>query len=176
VLILNIRIDVPEWLAWALKAGVREDVTRFIEQNPDALLRPVPDKAAPFSTPRAWASLSRALDLVGARGKLTGPLVRALAVGRVSEDDARRFAATWMGTPAESVTLEEKLNWPLAELDLSVRATNCLESEGVTTVRELVTRVDDELLEIRNFGESTLREVKAKLALHGLALGMKLGS
>ena len=62
----------------------------------------------------------------------------------------------------------------LAELELSVRATNCLESEGITTVRELVIRNDDELLEIRNFGESTLREVKAKLALHGLSLGMRL--
>jgi DNA-directed RNA polymerase alpha subunit len=134
----------------------------------------VPDKAVPFSTPRAWASLSRALDLVGARGSLTGPLVRALAVGRVSEDDARRFAATWMGTPAESVSLEEKLNWSLAELELSVRAKICLEREGLLKVRDVVTRSDDELLEIRNFGDTQLRELKAKLALHGLALGMTL--
>src|SRR5262245_10230492 len=39
VLILSIRIDVPEWLAWAPANGVRGDVTRFIEQNRDALLR-----------------------------------------------------------------------------------------------------------------------------------------
>ena len=174
VLILNIRIDVPEWLAWAQANKVREEVVKYIEGNPEALLRPVPDKAVPFSTPRAWAALARALDLVGARGQLTAPLVRALAVGRVSEDDARRFAAAWLGTPAESTTLEEKLNWSLAELDLSVRATTCLESEGVTVVRELVIRTDDELLEIRNFSETVLREVKAKLALHGLSLGMRL--
>jgi DNA-directed RNA polymerase subunit alpha len=55
-----------------------------------------------------------------------------------------------------------------------VRATNCLESEGITTVRDLVIRNDDELLEVRNFGETTLKEVKAKLAERGLALGMKL--
>ncbi len=174
VLILNVRIDVAEWLAWATANKVRDDVLKFIEANPDALLRPVPDKATPFSTPRAWASLGRALDLVGERGKLTGPLVRALAVGRVSEDDARRFAATWLGNPAESHTLDEKLNWSLAELELSVRATNCLESEGICTVRELVVRTEDELMEVRNFGETTLREVKAKLALHGLGLGMRL--
>src|SRR5438270_1504283 len=42
--------------------------------------------------------------------------------------------------------LERKLNMSLAELELSVRATNCLESEGTTTVRDLVTRNDDELL------------------------------
>ena len=92
----------------------------------------------------------------------------------MSEDDARRFAAAWVGTPAESTSLEEKLNWPLAQLELSVRATICLEAEGITVVRDLVVRTEDELLEIRNFGETTLREVKAKLALHGLSLGMKL--
>src|SRR5579871_5302440 len=70
--------------------------------------------------------------------------------------------------------LERKLNMSLAELELSVRATNCLESEGITTVRDLVIRTDEELLEVRNFGETTLREVKNKLAERGLHLGMKL--
>jgi DNA-directed RNA polymerase subunit alpha len=70
--------------------------------------------------------------------------------------------------------LERKLNMSLAELELSVRATNCLESEGITTVRDLVIRTDEELLEVRNFGETTLKEVKAKLAERGLHLGMKL--
>jgi DNA-directed RNA polymerase subunit alpha len=70
--------------------------------------------------------------------------------------------------------LERKLNMSLAELELSVRATNCLESEGITTVRDLVIRSEEELLEVRNFGETTLREVKSKLAERGLSLGMKL--
>jgi DNA-directed RNA polymerase subunit alpha len=70
--------------------------------------------------------------------------------------------------------LERKLNMSLAELELSVRATNCLESEGITTVRDLVIRSDEELLEVRNFGETTLKEVKAKLQERGLHLGMKL--
>src|SRR5262249_34816195 len=70
--------------------------------------------------------------------------------------------------------LERKLGMSLAELELSVRATNCLESEGITTVKDLVIRTDDELLEGRNFGEATLREVKQKLAERGLHLGMKL--
>lgn len=70
--------------------------------------------------------------------------------------------------------LERKLNMSLAELELSVRATNCLESEGITTVRDLVIRTDEELLEVRNFGETTLKEVKSKLAERGLHLGMKL--
>jgi len=70
--------------------------------------------------------------------------------------------------------LERKLNMSLAELELSVRATNCLESEGITTVRDLVIRNDEELLEVRNFGETTLKEVKIKLQERGLSLGMKL--
>ena len=72
--------------------------------------------------------------------------------------------------------LERKLGMSLAELELSVRATNCLESEGITTVRDLVIRNDSELLEVRNFGETTLKEVKQKLAERGLALGMRLGA
>ncbi len=76
----------------------------------------------------------------------------------------------------KDLELEKKLGMSLAELELSVRATNCLESEGITTVRDLVIRNDDELLEVRNFGETTLREVKTKLQERGLYLGMKLPS
>jgi DNA-directed RNA polymerase subunit alpha len=72
--------------------------------------------------------------------------------------------------------LERKLNMSLAELELSVRATNCLESEGITTVRDLVSRSEEELLEVRNFGETTLREVKIKLTERGMSLGMKIPS
>ena len=62
----------------------------------------------------------------------------------------------------------------LAELELSVRATNCLETEGITTVRDLVSRTEAELLEVRNFGETTLKEVKQKLNEHGMELGQRI--
>ncbi|HQR08969.1 MAG TPA: DNA-directed RNA polymerase subunit alpha [Gemmatales bacterium] len=75
---------------------------------------------------------------------------------------------------AVDVELERKLNMSLAELELSVRATNCLESEGIATVRDLVSRGEDELLEVRNFGETTLKEVTQKLSERQLHLGMKL--
>src|SRR5262249_16599540 len=78
---------------------------------------------------------------------------------------------TEAGPSPADVELERKLNMSLAELELSVRATNCLESEGITTVRDLVNRSEDELLEVRNFGETTLREVKSKLQERGLHLG-----
>jgi len=74
------------------------------------------------------------------------------------------------------VELEEKLNQSLAELNLSVRATNCLESEGINTVRDLVGRSEDQLLQVRNFGETTLTEVQERLGSIGLRLGMKVSS
>lgn len=70
--------------------------------------------------------------------------------------------------------LEEKLNQSLAELNLSVRATNCLESEGINTVRDLVSRSEDQLLQVRNFGETTLQEVRERLGAINLRLGMKV--
>ncbi|MFL5244437.1 MAG: DNA-directed RNA polymerase subunit alpha [Gemmataceae bacterium] len=89
----------------------------------------------------------------------------------IAVDDRQEPAAT-LGDSVDH-ELERKLNMSLAELELSVRATNCLESEGITTVRDLVIRTDEELLEVRNFGETTLKEVKQKLAERGLQLGMK---
>ncbi len=78
------------------------------------------------------------------------------------------------GPSTSDVELERKLNMSLAELELSVRATNCLESEGITTVRDLVIRSEEELLEVRNFGETTLKEVKGKLEERNLKLGMRI--
>jgi DNA-directed RNA polymerase subunit alpha len=72
--------------------------------------------------------------------------------------------------------IEQKLNMSLAELKLSVRATNCLESENIHTVRDLVRRNEDQLLEVRNFGETTLNEVQEKLAEMGLRLGMRVAA
>jgi len=70
--------------------------------------------------------------------------------------------------------LESKLGMSIAELNLSVRAGNCLESENIMTVRDLVTRTEDQLLEVRNFGETTLTEVQQKLRELGLHLGIRL--
>ena len=70
--------------------------------------------------------------------------------------------------------LERKLAMPIAQLELSVRASNCLESENIMTVGQLVRLTEDELLSIRSFGKTSLREVKRKLADLGLSLGMDL--
>src|SRR5205085_12085357 len=70
--------------------------------------------------------------------------------------------------------LPQKMNMTIQELDLSVRATNCLESAKIQTVRELVRKTDQDLLKVRSFGKPSLRQVKRRLADMGLSLGMDL--
>jgi DNA-directed RNA polymerase subunit alpha len=70
--------------------------------------------------------------------------------------------------------LVEKLKIPIEELELSVRANNCLESAKVETVGQLVKMNEPDLLKIRSFGKTSLREIKRKLADIGLALGMTI--
>ena len=94
----------------------------------------------------------------------------------VSPDNALQGMSDEIGYGPIDLELEETLNKSLAELNLSVRATNCLESEGITTVRDLVGRSEDELLTVRNFGETTLVEVRERLDTLGLRMGMKVAN
>jgi DNA-directed RNA polymerase subunit alpha len=87
-------------------------------------------------------------------------------------------------TVAEQIVLEEvseevvneeltkKLSVPIQELELSVRVSNCLESIKVGTVGQLAKKTEADLLNVRSFGKTSLREVKRKLADIGLSLGM----
>ncbi len=84
------------------------------------------------------------------------------------------FSAARGGAGSPEAQLEAKLNMQLTELRLSVRAMNCLESETIITVRDLVQRTEDALLEVRNFGDTTLNEVREKLSQYGLHLGMRV--
>ncbi|TWU56102.1 DNA-directed RNA polymerase subunit alpha [Rubripirellula reticaptiva] len=84
------------------------------------------------------------------------------------------FSAARGGAGSPEAQLEAKLNMTLADLRLSVRANNCLESENIQTVRDLVQRTEDSLLEVRNFGDTTLNETREKLAQYGLHLGMRV--
>jgi DNA-directed RNA polymerase subunit alpha len=68
--------------------------------------------------------------------------------------------------------LAQKLSMPIQELELSVRASNCLESAKTETVGELVKMTEADLLKIRSFGKTSLREIRRKLADIGLSLGM----
>ncbi len=101
--------------------------------------------------------------------KHLNPFVQYSELGAMVHSEARAGGALNIDQATEA-----KLGMSLAELELSVRATNCLESENITTVRDLVTRTEEQLLEVRNFGETTMSEVREKLADIGLRLGMRL--
>ncbi len=70
--------------------------------------------------------------------------------------------------------LVRKLIMPISDLNLSVRAGNCLETADIRTIRELVQKDEGDLLAVRSFGKTSLREVKRKLEELGLSLGMRL--
>ena len=70
--------------------------------------------------------------------------------------------------------LVRKLIMPIGDLNLSVRAGNCLETADIRTIRELVQKDEGDLLAVRSFGKTSLREVKRKLEELGLSLGMRL--
>lgn len=71
--------------------------------------------------------------------------------------------------------LQAKLSINIADLELSVRANNCLQSARIRTLGELVSCTESDLLRVRSFGKTSLREVKRKLADLGLSLGMDVG-
>ncbi|MDD5458421.1 MAG: DNA-directed RNA polymerase subunit alpha [Phycisphaerae bacterium] len=68
--------------------------------------------------------------------------------------------------------LAAKLKIPIQEMELSVRASNCLESIKMDTIGDLVKMTEADLLKVRSFGKTSLREIKRKLADMGLSLGM----
>jgi len=70
--------------------------------------------------------------------------------------------------------LIRKLQMPVDELNLTVRASNCLESANIHRVADLVQRDEQELLSVRSFGKTSLREVKRKLEELGLHFGMNV--
>jgi len=122
-----------------------------------------------------WTDGSLAPELAMVEGakilrKHLNPFVQSGELGRQVHAVARG------GPGSAEAQLESKLNMLVNDLKLSVRANNCLESEGIRYVRDLVQRTEDQLLEVRNFGETTLTEVREKLTAIGLHLGMRIPS
>ena len=89
-----------------------------------------------------------------------------------SDEEQELEAEKAMAVEAER---EETLDLPISALDLSVRASNCILSENINTIRDLVSKTEEEILNIRNFGKTSLREIRKKLEDLGLSLGMLAG-
>jgi DNA-directed RNA polymerase subunit alpha len=72
----------------------------------------------------------------------------------------------------EKSKMKKLLNMSVNEIELSVRAANCLNNANITTVGQLAMKSEQEMLKYRNFGKKSLNEIKDKLTALGLALGM----
>jgi len=74
----------------------------------------------------------------------------------------------------EKSRMKKLLNMSVNEIELSVRAANCLNNANITTVGQLAMKTEAEMLKYRNFGKKSLNEIKEKLAALGLSLGMNI--
>lgn len=100
--------------------------------------------------------------------KHLNPFVQYFELGEATASESAAAAAR------VDEELIRKLEMPISELDLSVRASNCLESAKINAVADLVSRTESDLLKVRSFGKTSLREVKRKLTDLNLDLGMEL--
>jgi DNA-directed RNA polymerase subunit alpha len=133
---------------------------------------------------------------VGQRTDYDRLLLEIWTDGRISPDDAltqssailQHHLDVFVGYDKNAVEFEEVadkqdderskmrklLNMSVNEIELSVRAANCLNNANITTVGQLALKSEAEMLKYRNFGKKSLNEIKDKLASLGLALGMNL--
>jgi DNA-directed RNA polymerase subunit alpha len=133
---------------------------------------------------------------VGQRTDYDRLIIEIWTDGRVSPDDALTQASAilqhhldvFVGYDKNAVQFEEEetrqddersklrklLNMSVNEIELSVRAANCLNNANITTVGQLAMKSEAEMLKYRNFGKKSLNEIKDKLAALGLSLGMNL--
>jgi DNA-directed RNA polymerase subunit alpha len=148
------RIPVDSIYSPVLKVTYRVEATR-VEQRTDFDKLVVDVETKPSISPRdALASAGK--TLVGLFGLAQELNVEAEGVE--------------IGPSPADAALAADLALPIEDLDFSVRSYNCLKREGVHTVGELVSRSEADLLDIRNFGQKSIDEVKIKLASMGLAL------
>lgn len=73
----------------------------------------------------------------------------------------------------ESTEMNSMLEMPISSLELSVRARNCLDGANIQTLRDLVRMSENEVMNLKNLGKTSLTEIKTKLAERGLQLGIE---
>jgi DNA-directed RNA polymerase subunit alpha len=116
-------------------------------------------------------TISPQMALVEAAKILRKHLNPFVQIGEMGHEVISEEAAAVAAVDEELIN---KLNMSVLDLDLTVRANNCLETAAVKTVAELIVKDEPTLLAVRSFGKTSLREVKKKLEELGLSLGMQL--
>ena len=92
------------------------------------------------------------------------------------DENAVEFAEEQPQQSQENQKLKKLLNMSVNEIELSVRAANCLNNANITTVGQLAQKSESEMLKYRNFGKKSLNEIKDTLQQLQLSLGMKFES
>src|SRR5436189_2855002 len=148
------RIPVDSIYSPVLKVTYKVEATR-VEQRTDfdKLILDIETKQA-----------IRPRDAVASAGRT---LVELFGLARELNVEAEGIE---IGPSAIDEQLAADLALPVEDLNLTVRSYNCLKREGIHTVSELVSRSEQDLLDIRNFGSKSIEEVKQKLADMGLTL------
>ncbi|MEQ7126417.1 DNA-directed RNA polymerase subunit alpha [Actinopolymorpha sp. B11F2] len=148
------RIPVDSIYSPVLKVTYKVEATR-VEQRTDFDKLIVDVETKPSMRPR---------DAVASAGKT---LVELFGLARELNVDAEGIE---IGPSPVDAQLAADLALPVEDLNLTVRSYNCLKREGIHTVGELISRSEQDLLDIRNFGAKSIDEVKQKLSGMGLAL------
>lgn len=140
-------------------------------EDPASLLKAIADSIR-ASIPNADRTIFPDFEALGE--ELDSPWINIVGVER----DYRSPMHAGDAEPVVRDVTEEQRDSYLAEtiyeLGLSTRAQSCLERENIRTVRELVAKMEWDLLEYKGLGEGTLNEIKNRLAFKGLYLGMDL--
>jgi DNA-directed RNA polymerase subunit alpha len=100
-------------------------------------------------------------------------LINHLRIFVKQEQEGDEFGG---GDSPEDPELVRTLSRTVDELELSVRAANCLKAANIRTIGDLVAREESEMLQFHNFGKKSLDEIKALLDSMGMSLGMNVGS
>jgi len=108
--------------------------------------------------------------------KHLNPFIHYFELGKELKPEFGEVAAPEIEVEESSVSREalyQQFMLPVSDLDLSVRAANCLEAENIRTIGELCRLKEEDLVKLRNFGRVTLKEIEKKLAERNLRLGME---
>ncbi|AHB13211.1 MULTISPECIES: DNA-directed RNA polymerase subunit alpha [Dehalococcoides] len=144
----------------------------------DAIFTPI--RKVNFTTEPMHVGRETSLERLVLEVWTDGTVEPATAVSRSADILVKQFAAlvshskvvaeVEASEPVKYAIPEEKYNMPIEQLDLSVRAVNCLRHAGITTVGEVINRGTKELLTLRNFGLKSLTELEDRLKTIGLSL------
>jgi DNA-directed RNA polymerase subunit alpha len=104
----------------------------------------------------------------------SGILQRHLDVFVGYDKNAIEFESETDAQDEERTKMKKLLNMSVNEIELSVRAANCLNNANITSVGQLAMKTEQEMLKYRNFGKKSLNEIKEKLQTLGLGLGQKI--